>query len=274
MLALEYNIRGVVVRVLTFSWVLDIQDVLFDNLYEMNRRIRRRMITKGEVSLDVEDNLGPHEWPRTNDLTVEDIQYSVHLPLVAQRGKWPNGGDHTPRAVDPVADMEVVRILNIVVPESRLLSSRERCPFLVHLEVVDTGLEGHDARLYASGASSIGSTVEEALSIRKASSFSSQTAYDIPPELIHEQKTIEYTVTSRLSNHNNPVDYLEGMKREFPRGGSQWEGQYYEENESHHFGYTTPLDSVRQHEYEELHDQMHAQHPPPPPSRFAALLHR
>jgi len=43
----------------------------------------------------------------------------------------------------------VVRVLNIVTPECRLLSSRERCPFLVHLEVAETGLEGNDAKLYA-----------------------------------------------------------------------------------------------------------------------------
>ena len=53
----------------------------------------------------------------------------------------------------------VVQVLNIVVPEARLLSSRERCPFLVRLEVADTGLEGSDARLYAAGAPRLGVTV-------------------------------------------------------------------------------------------------------------------
>ena len=44
-----------------------------------------------------------------------------------------------------------MRVLNIVSCESRILASRERCPFLVQLEVAETGLEGSDARLYAGG---------------------------------------------------------------------------------------------------------------------------
>lgn len=48
----------------------------------MNRRLRRRMITRGEVSLDVEDNLGPFEWPEMTDLTLDILKHSVHFPLV------------------------------------------------------------------------------------------------------------------------------------------------------------------------------------------------
>lgn len=40
------------------------------------------MITRGEVSLDVEDNLGPYDWPRIDDLTADMLKYSVHFPLM------------------------------------------------------------------------------------------------------------------------------------------------------------------------------------------------
>ena len=40
------------------------KDYLQECLKEMNRRLRRRMITRGDVSLDVEDNRGPNDWPR------------------------------------------------------------------------------------------------------------------------------------------------------------------------------------------------------------------
>ena len=44
-----------------------------------------------------------------------------------------------------------MRVLNIVASESRILASRERCPFLVQVELAETGLEGSDARLDAGG---------------------------------------------------------------------------------------------------------------------------
>lgn len=122
---------------------------LEESLYEMNRRLRRRMVTRGEISLDVEDNLGPFDWPGMNDLTLDMLKHSVHLPLVPNEGTWPSGS--TENESDDGRGC-VVQVLNIVVPESRLLASRERCPYLVRLEVADTGLEGSDARLYAAGA--------------------------------------------------------------------------------------------------------------------------
>lgn len=54
---------------------------LQQGLKEMNRRIRRRMVTRGDVSLDVEDQLGPDDWPRVVDVSADMIKYSVHLPL-------------------------------------------------------------------------------------------------------------------------------------------------------------------------------------------------
>jgi hypothetical protein len=54
---------------------------LYENLKESNRRIRRRMVTRGDVSLDVEDHRGPDDWPQITDITTEMLRYSVHLPL-------------------------------------------------------------------------------------------------------------------------------------------------------------------------------------------------
>ena len=103
---------------------------MFDGLEEMNRRIRRRMVTRGDVSLDVEDHRGPYDWPQLNEIASDLLQYSVHLPLdPKQQTRWP-GGDQSSTA----ADSGAVRVLNIVVDECRILSSRERCPFLVHVE--------------------------------------------------------------------------------------------------------------------------------------------
>jgi hypothetical protein len=54
---------------------------LQENLNEMNRRLRRRMVTRGDVSLDVEDHRGPSDWPHVLDITVDMLRYSVHLPV-------------------------------------------------------------------------------------------------------------------------------------------------------------------------------------------------
>lgn len=54
---------------------------LKESLEELNRRLRRRMITEGNVSLDVEDNLGPYDWPSVGDVSLKSLKYSVHLPL-------------------------------------------------------------------------------------------------------------------------------------------------------------------------------------------------
>lgn len=39
------------------------------------------MVTRGDVSLDVEDNLKPDDWPTISDISTDLIRYSVHLPL-------------------------------------------------------------------------------------------------------------------------------------------------------------------------------------------------
>lgn len=40
------------------------------------------MVTRGEISLDVEDNLGPFDWPQVNDVSSDAIKHSVHFPLI------------------------------------------------------------------------------------------------------------------------------------------------------------------------------------------------
>lgn len=67
--------------VLNFFSIGFLQAYLHDALFEMNRRLRRRMVTRGEVSLDVEDNLGPYDWPQIGELTADMLKYSVHFPL-------------------------------------------------------------------------------------------------------------------------------------------------------------------------------------------------
>jgi hypothetical protein len=59
---------------------------LKQGLDEMNRRVRRRMVTRGDVSLDVEDHRGPNDWPHTSDVAADMLRHSVHLPLDSKVG--------------------------------------------------------------------------------------------------------------------------------------------------------------------------------------------
>jgi phosphatidylinositol 4-kinase len=234
------------------------QAFLHERLHELNRKLRRRMATRGDVSIDVEDNRANNDWPQIEDISVDMLKFSVHFPLVPQTGVWPsaNGlplsssqgqGQGAPATIDIAT-----RALNVVVPETRILASRERCPFLVHLELADSGLEGTDARLYASGASGLGSTVEEALNMGNGLPTKSETkeqsqsknafsSYEIPPELL-----------DRIRIHNHGDDR---SVQSFPRGGSDifWD----------------PYEAVRQQEYEQLHRQMQVQELPQPPLPLA-----
>lgn len=239
-----------------------------EHLAEMNRRIRRRMVTRGEISLDVDDHRGPHEWPTIADLRTDLLKYSVHFPLVPQTGVWPTGTESSSADKDtaPRETPNVVRVLNIVSSESRILSSRERCPFLVHLEVADTDMDGSDARLYAAGAPDLGSTVEEALSLL-ANKNGYTHNYKIPGELMH----------ARASAGSNGVW---GTSSRIARGGWQTGEQTQYADESAFYGYNvhrTPYDEVREQELERLHQQMNQQPPPQPqqqqPHGFHGLLH-
>lgn len=182
-------------------------------------------------------------------------------------------------------DAGTVRVLNIVAPESRILASRERCPYLVHLEVADTGLEGRDARLYAPGAYGIGTTVEETLGMNPSASSAAaaatenhrEPAYRIPSELLDSPIVHGLLVGNKrrqiqdTSNDNdNRVSTSEKNTGEvhFQRGGWQSDEGMYFPSESTDYFYSNPYDNVRQHEYEQLHQQMEPPvYQPPPPTQ-------
>jgi phosphatidylinositol 4-kinase A len=279
---------------------------LHERLEEMNRRIRRRMVTKGDVSLDVQDGRGPHDWPQIHDLRLDMLKYSVHFPLVSQVGVWPTvppPSDHTDNAAGSTTTSEVnnddeeagkplipevVRVLNIVTPESRLLSSRERCPFLVQMEVADTGLGGNDARLYAAGAQGLGSTVEEALGMNPLASATASSAaaamhnkaqsataaaggtYEIPPELMEEPLSSFDEQTGMRSPLDQTVESESGLESvastpqvpsqnfdngSFARGGWQSDQSYFHEEDAGYM-YPDPDGYVQQQQYERLHEVM------------------
>ena len=39
-------------------------------------------MSRGEISLDMEDSLGPYDWPEMKDLTLDMLKHSVHFPLI------------------------------------------------------------------------------------------------------------------------------------------------------------------------------------------------
>jgi len=61
---------------------------LKESLCDLNRRVRRRMYTKGEVSLDVEDNREAFDWPTTEDINLDMLKHSVHFPLEVRHMAW------------------------------------------------------------------------------------------------------------------------------------------------------------------------------------------
>ena len=246
---------------------------LVDRLEELNRRLRRRMITKGNVSLDVEDNRGPYDWPTLGDISSDSLKYSIHFPLEPTATVWPGScsdvsSSHT-HAHSPLLELKaehgVMRVLNIVSSKCRVLASRERCPYLVHCEVVETGLEGRDARLFASGSEEVGATLQETLGIAagrkqrisgsdRRGSFAS---YRIPTELSSSDSTDprDGTVIVKGQSEANSAASL------LPRGGDQG-GGYYDHPTMDQSGYF-PYDHVREEQLQQLHEQLQSnqQHP-------------
>eukprot|EP00594_Rhizosolenia_setigera_P008292 CAMPEP_0178955834 /NCGR_PEP_ID=MMETSP0789-20121207/9848_1 /TAXON_ID=3005 /ORGANISM="Rhizosolenia setigera, Strain CCMP 1694" /LENGTH=1081 /DNA_ID=CAMNT_0020637555 /DNA_START=194 /DNA_END=3442 /DNA_ORIENTATION=+ len=137
--------------------VLHRSTALYQKLEEVNRRLRRRMVTRGAVSLDVEDNLTHEDWPQINDISLDLLRYSVHFPLERNKSFHWAGGKDSPSTIHDYGGRRharhsgAMRVLNIVSSECRVLASRERCPFLIQLEIAETGLDGGDARLYGAG---------------------------------------------------------------------------------------------------------------------------
>lgn len=252
---------------------------LLDSLNEMNRRLRRRMVTRGNVSLDVEDNLGPTEWPHVSDVSVDMLKYSVHLPLEPNGLTWPGGEDHSAEfgtAIDRSRG-GVMRILNVVTPECRVLSSRERCPYLVHVEVAETGMEGNDARLYASGARGLGTTIGESLSMPSVNTDVDDDeeeslvygqafpTYKIPSELL--AKPIASLGSEYIAREAKAVD--EDSDLNFPSRGGWQSDEFYPAPESFE---ATPYDMVRQQQYEVLHQQLMTEPVPPQPQQMTESL--
>lgn len=219
------------------------------------------MVTRGDVSLDVEDNRGPYDWPQLQDLTSDLLQFSVHLPLdPKQNTHWP-GGDHK----SSVTDGGVVRVLNIVVEECRILSSRERCPFLVHVEVAETGLKGNDSRLYASGAPGLGATIEEALAMSasklegRSDNPGTEVSYHIPLELLESTPfPVDTNMENVIEKSNSEIAYHQPPNStDFVRGGDQSdETMFYAHNPDDVWA-SHVYDDVRQSEFEQLHHQMY-----------------
>jgi len=240
---------------------------LQDSIKEMNRRIRRRMITDGDVSLDVEDHCCPDDRPLISDITSDMLMHSVHLPIYPkQNSRWPGGVP-----TEYIMNKAAVKVLNIVAEESRILASRERCPYLVRVEVADTNLRGNDSRLYASCAPGLGATIKEALSMSATAMNNAATTetdkyeqrfgnYHIPSELL--------IPNARKSNKHHSVTVIETEKeliteplsKEMQRGGWQaHETSFYSHNSEDIFA-TNPYDAVRENEYQQLHQQMYNDH--------------
>jgi len=142
-----------------------------------------------------------------------------------------------------------MQILNIVVPETRILASRERCPYLVRLEVVETGLDGSDARLYTGGAPRLGLTIEEALAMESSLN-------DTTNERKHQRCEIPAELQSAGGNVTAGAN-----TRDLPRGGWQaesGEADYIEGN---------TYDTVLEQQYEQLHQNMQNALPVPHASR-------
>ena len=255
-------------------------NVLHDNLHELNRRLRRRMVSRGDISLDEDDNRSPYDWPHIEDMSVDMISHSVHLPLIPQIQAWCNGEvnqgngklkeNHSP-VESQIPNTEVVRVLNIVVHEAKLLSSRERCPFLIHVEVADSGLEGNDARLYTTGMSDIGSTIGEALGMMSTTPNLATATYDpgqatsrTPPNMIPysipDELLPHIPIPASVGTTNNQVSEERIEHNAFIRGGSQNESPYYDSHDVMTGEYMIdPFDLVRQQDYEQLHQHLHAQ---------------
>ncbi len=196
----------------------------------------------------------------------------------------------------------LMRVLNIVSNKSRILASRERCPYLVHCEVLETGLGGRDARLYATDSGDAGVTINEAMGMasgrkRRASSRDHNKGgkdvgggfgfppYRIPGELSppsdyinhREKEEEEETAPSLSSSSSSPIHpeeelYLSEENRQMatlmPRGGDD-QGGYFHSTMDESGYFPTPYDIVREEQLQQLHEhlQENQQYPnygPPP----------
>lgn len=175
-----------------------------------------------------------------------------------------------------------MRVVNIVSSKCRLLASRERCPFLVHCEVLETGLEGRDARLYTNREDDIGTTVQEVLGVAAERKDTQDRSFHIkfPP----------YQIPSEISaddSLSNPQGAMTQSKETHPRkkvktdistdhntvrlrGGDQEDYSYPNMYDSGYQSFSH-YESIQEEQLQRLHEhlQSHQQHPhyaPRPPS--------
>jgi Phosphatidylinositol 3- and 4-kinase len=143
---------------------------------------------------------------------------------------------------------------------------------MVYVEVAETGLEGSDARLYASGSKGLGTTVEESLGIAKKKVVTSAKEsysdaafplYKIPAELLITpiettvilKKTLQgrRRVSAKYNGNNDEMDNPQSGDVNFPSRGGYQSDEYFT-----HGDYINPnaYDETRQYQYEQLHQQM------------------
>ena len=83
-------------------------------LMELNRRLCRRMATRGRISIDVEDSFEQHQNHRIPAQWCEEhiredmIRHSVHLPMEPQCVRWPCGGGSTTSAVQNDSEQSTI----------------------------------------------------------------------------------------------------------------------------------------------------------------------
>jgi hypothetical protein len=279
-------------------------------LLELNRRLCRRMATRGRISIDVEDSMdsssshyGHASVPQWSEENVREdmIRHSVHFPMEPQCICWPGGSSSSsnnvrssPRSDNSViSDFEhpekrngVVRALRILPNNCRVLASSQRCPFLVRMEVVETGLDANDARLYAIDVpGGIGVTIQESLGSMRSHGDSvlgdqgvmadcGFAPCEIPPELMMERQHR----SNQLSNDALSQRDVSDMRNDFesPRSGYAETGLYSDNNANSEnravlsrggyqggdAGFDIPhdtFDMVREHYYDDLHHTLRQQ---------------
>jgi hypothetical protein len=154
----------------------------------------------------------------------------------------------------------------------------------VHVEVAETGLSGNDSRLYVSGAPGLGATVGEALSMSACETGAPSpgsldqgcVAYQIPTELLEPSPRPKVNSLMTAQQEPSPVrapqEDEEGRTRqtkEVVRGGWQGDETAYSHHPENVF-VSNPYDAVRDHEYEQLHEQMYSEQSMMPPPAQAS----
>jgi len=282
------------------------QGHLQHRLSELNTRLCRRMISRGGISIDVEEydvnnhhhqyqqqhqqeyyhemGSNAHNMPpqppvwREEDVREDMIQHSVHFPMEPQSVRWPGCSiptsgdtDDTDTSSSTISDFEhplphngVVRALRILPNNCRVLDSAQRCPFLVRMEVVETGLDANDARLYACNVpkGGVGVTVQESMGSHRPYSGGFDPC-EIPPELIQRQPQYNDDSSIRQSqeiqrSQTNDISTAGTKNRAVSfRGGYQQGDGYYP---SDAYGMVPDaFDMVREQYYEDLHHDLREQ---------------